>query len=89
MLRMIEQRWNYKGHLCHISIEDEYEDDVSKAFHFIVKPSGEQVLAPLDSYDCTKKLVEDWIDLNYPNRIGIAPLNEGDMLLLKETSGRS
>ncbi len=87
MLKMVQQRWKYKDHLCYISIEDEYNDDVQKAYHYIIKPSGEQVLAPLDSYDTTKKLVEDWIDLNYPNKIGIAPLNAWDMDLLRKTAG--
>lgn len=83
MIKMVEQRWKYKGHLCFISIEQEHGDGVLKAFHFITKPNGDQVLAPLDSYDCNKSLVEDWIDLNYPKRVGIAPLNKYDIKLLK------
>ncbi len=87
MIRMIEQKWSYKGHLCFISVEQEYNDDVSKAFHYITKPNGEQILAPLDSYDCERTLVQDWIDLGYPQKIGIAPLNKWDIKLLKEVGG--
>ena len=83
MVNMIEQKWNYKDHLCFIHIEHELDDSVSKAFHYITKPSGEMVLAPLTPYDCKRSLVEDWIDLGYPARIGCSPLNKWDIKLLQ------
>tara|TARA_Y100001973_G_scaffold21007_1_gene31016 strand:- start:3356 stop:3637 length:282 start_codon:yes stop_codon:yes gene_type:complete len=88
VIRMIEQKWVYRGHACYIHIE-QIEEDTSKAFHYITKPNGEQILAPLDSYDCERSLVEGWIDLGYPDRIGIAPLNKWDIELLKSVGGEA
>lgn len=89
MFKMLEQRWTYRGHGCHIYIEKDVGCSTEKAFHWIKKPDGEFVLAPLDSWDCSRNLVEDWIDLNYPEKIGIAPLNAEDIKLLKLTGGES
>ena len=87
MFRMIEQKWTYKGHNCHIYIEKDVGCTTENAFHWIKKPDGVSVLAPLDSWDCSRDLVQNWIDLGYPKKIGIAPLNKDDIKLLQLVGG--
>ena len=86
-MMLVEQKWNYKGFKCHIYCEQEYEDNFYKAFHMVTKPDGKKVIAPLDSYDTNRELLEDYIDLGFPDRISSAPLNKYDIALLKRVSG--
>tara|TARA_R110001599_G_C11874794_1_gene623342 strand:+ start:227 stop:496 length:270 start_codon:yes stop_codon:yes gene_type:complete len=87
MINLVEHKWIYKEHKCFIHVEVEYDGDTAKAYHDVVKPDGTKILAPLDVADTTRSLVEDWIDLGCPRRIGSAPLNKWDIKLLKSVGG--
>lgn len=80
---MIDKQWTYKGHRC--SIEHEYMDDNTKAYHFVTMPGdSEPTFADITPYDSSKLVVERWIDAGYPTRDkakcgGVGPLYLSDL----------
>ena len=57
------KEWTYKGCVC--QIEYEFEDDCIKAWHYVKKPDGTVIFAPLSPY-VEEKALEAWIDANFP-----------------------
>jgi hypothetical protein len=69
--------WNYKGYAC--KIEPEFQDDCVKAWHSVVTPDGDYLIADLTPYDFSQEIVEAWIDAGCPDRQGSCPLHLADL----------
>jgi len=74
--------FDYKDHKCRI--EYDREDDNVKTWFIVKKPNGQEVYADINPYNDDEELMKMWIDLDYPQRTGRAPLDRNDLLCLME-----
>lgn len=63
---LTDQEWTYKDHKCKIELD--HEEDVTKAWHTVVKPDGVGIFADITPYDRSRGTLERWIDAGYPHR---------------------
>ena len=68
---MIDKKWRYKGHQCLVEWEIEWDYDCAKAWHTVITPEGEELMADICPYDDKKETLQMWIDAGYPKRIMI------------------
>jgi len=68
-IMMIAQTFRHKGFTVDIRCEEDYDDPTTvKAYHHIYNEQGDELLAPIDSYDTSRKTVELFIDAGFPKR---------------------
>jgi alpha-amylase/alpha-mannosidase (GH57 family) len=69
----------YKGHKIRIALDEE-PNEVTKAWHYVYTPEGQEIIADISPYDTDPRTVQMWIDAGYPKRQGIGPLSKEDLL---------
>jgi hypothetical protein len=73
----MQYEWKYNGHTI-IPFEMP-EDDNLKIGYDVVCPDGNLRSPDVSPYSATEELINRWIDLGYPERIGVGPLDDGDL----------
>ncbi len=70
-MRLLEQKFTYKGHLIHIHLEEDYNDrSTVKAYHKVQMPNGSTAMANISPYDTHRETVKLWIDQGMPYKRG-------------------
>ena len=70
--------------------ETEMDDDVTKIFHYIKLPDGQEVMADFDSYqEMTDEDIKLWLALGMPKRPGRGPLDTTQLKQMAQASGKS
>ena len=73
----MEHEWKHKGHT--IVPFEMPEDDNLKIDYDVICPDGTLRSPDVSPYSATQDLINRWIDLGYPERIGVGPLDDGDL----------
>tara|TARA_R110000803_G_scaffold23228_3_gene57194 strand:+ start:4313 stop:4579 length:267 start_codon:yes stop_codon:yes gene_type:complete len=51
-----------------IDVEQDYDEDVSKATHTIIDDEGNKTIAPVSPYEFSRGCLEFYIDCNMPSK---------------------
>ena len=60
-------QWEYEGHQMIITIDEE-PGEVKKAWHEVISPDGEKMVASITPYNTERETLELWVDAGYPQR---------------------
>jgi hypothetical protein len=74
---MILAEWKHKEHT--VVPYEMLEDDNVKMCYTVICPDGISRSPDVSPYSATPDLINRWIDLGYPERLGTGPLNDGDL----------
>ena len=77
----MQYEWKYKGHT--IIPYEMPEDDNLKVGYDVICPDGDVKRPDVSPYRATQDQIKRWIDLDYPERVGTGPLDDGDLDFLE------
>lgn len=67
-IKHLHQKWNYGSYILMIDVEQDYDEDVSKATHTIIDDEGNKTIAPVSPYEFSRGCLEFYIDCNMPSK---------------------